>query len=182
MFKSCTASPPTASSFATELLRWWARPYCRAFISKRLGQITVLRQLAEHALATVGTIGQHVKTAAFFVSAQNPQHFHGQFRTRSIPAVITLGRLLVQVQAEQDRQAEGSLGPVVESARSRPIPPCYAPSSSPPCRVTRAEDQDASPAPNTFKPRLRAKVSSSAKKISPSSSQGASMSNTNNAR
>ena len=71
------------------------------------GQIAIRRQTAEHALAAVAAVSDHMKTLAFTVLTHQLQHLHCQFRTRAIRTAVFRGALLVQVQAEQDWQTVG---------------------------------------------------------------------------
>ena len=74
-------------------------------------QFAVGGQLAEHALAAVSRITNCMKTPVLAVSAQHAEHLDGQLRPCAISPPSAGRRLVIEIQAEQDRQAEGPLGP-----------------------------------------------------------------------
>ena len=73
-------------------------------------QAAVLWQITQDVLPAIGRVGNNVKSSIFIGPAKDMQHIDGQYGTRAIPAALLRHRLLVAVQAEQDRQGEVSIG------------------------------------------------------------------------
>ena len=68
------------------------------------GQITVRGQATQHALATVGTIRDDVKTLAFPMITEHGQHLDGEFRSRAI-------RIQATAEVRRSRAKEPGPGP-----------------------------------------------------------------------